>query len=505
MMKMVKYVAVATALTFSLAACKNNNGLNDAAQAIPAQASQVTLINIPSMMKKMDFEAVKQMDFYKSAIEEANKENPALAEILRNPAKSGVDLSKNMYFTADRGARMYVTLSDASAFEAMLNAAKAGAITEKNGVKIIGSSGTEFVAWKGNLAILGMGGTNEAAMPFNFANLRNGFKKDTIDIVALFNVKKDESIAQNEQFKKVASTPHDFASWASLAELANLAGAGLPFDVKELKESFVTGTADFEDGKVVSKSEYKLAPSLVKNFGIAFKDNVKTDFSKYLNQPNIAFAATFALDAKGIQQILKENMELAALTRSINDKGFTTEDILRALDGDMMFAFGTQNGEMTPSLAFKVGDKNTLQKFFNMAVQNNLLKEQGNGAYLIPNEIGSSAKLSSNSKIFLKDDMLFLGMSETPNAGANDKLKSLSNNIFGMYVNFNEFFKSVPMGKANEAASFNPFNEMQMTLGSKSGETVITTKKPNENTLKSLVQFINQMYLTAQKEKMQVQ
>lgn len=504
-MNIIKYVAVATALTYSLTACKNDAQLNDAAQSIPAKASQVTLINIPSMMKKMDFEAVKQMDFYKAAIADANNENPALAEILKNPAKSGVDLSKNIYFAAERGMRIYLTLSDASAFEAMLNAAKAGAATEKNGVKIIGSSGTEFVAWKGNLAILGMGGANNARMPFDFANLSNGFKKDTVDIVALFNVKKDESISQNEQFKKVAAGNHDFASWASLAELANLAGAGLPFDVKELKESYVTGTADFENGKVVSKSEYKLAPSLVKNFGIAFKDNVKTDFSKYLNQPNIAFAATFALDAKGIQQILKENMELSAFMQQVNNKGFTTEDILRALDGDMMFAFGTQNGEMTPSLAFKVGDKNTLQKFLNMAVQNNLLKEQGNGAYLIPNEIGSSAKLSGNSKIFLKDDMLFLGMSETPNAGTNEKLKVLSNNIFGMYVNFNEFFKSVPMDKAGDIANNNPFNEMQMTLGSKSGETVITTKNPNENTLKSLVQFINQMYLTAQKGKMQVQ
>lgn len=503
-MKIIKYVAIATALTFSLAACKNNTQLNDAAQSIPAKASQVTLINIPSMMKKMDFEAVKQMDFYKALIEDANKENPALAEILRNPAKSGVDINKNIYLAADKGVRLYLTLSDASAFEAMLNAAKAGAATEKNGVKIIGSSGTEFVAWKGNLAILGMGGANNARMPFDFANLRNGFKTDTVDIPSLFNVKKEESISQNEQFKQVANGNHDFASWTSLAELANLTGAGLPFDVKELKESYVTGSADFENGKIVSKSDYKLAPSLVKSFGIAFKDNVKTDFSKYLNQPNIAFAATFALDAKGIQQILKENMELSAFMQQVSDKGFTAEDMLRALDGDMMFAVGIQNNKVSPSLAIKVGDKNTMQKFINMAVQNNLLKEQGNGTYLVPNEIGSSAKLSSDSKIFLREDMLFLGMSETPSANANDKLKALSNNIFGMYLNFNEMVK-ITEDKANELRENNPFNEMQMTLGGKSGEMVITTKKANENTLKSLMQFINQMYLAEQKNKMQVQ
>jgi hypothetical protein len=97
--------------------------------------------------------------------------------------------------------------------------------------------------------------------------------------------------------------------------------------------------------------------------------------------------------------------------------------------------------------------------------------------------------------------MLFLGTSATPAQGTNEKVKILSNNILGMYVSFNEFLKYAATPKSGEIVSNNPFTEMIMTVGSKSGEATISTKNQNENTLKSLMLFANQMYLEDKKQK----
>ena len=130
---------------FLMVSCKNSPNLNDSLTAIPKDATSVTAVNINSLMQKADFEAVKNMDFYKESIAEAEKENPAMAEIMKDPKKSGIDLTKNIYVIqeynllesgngSDDGT-ILMSIADVKAFEAMLQSAKAGDIQTKDGIK----------------------------------------------------------------------------------------------------------------------------------------------------------------------------------------------------------------------------------------------------------------------------------------------------------------------------------------------------------------------------------
>ena len=180
-------LAFAAASFLVLASCKKSVNFDDAAQAIPKNATSVTAMNLPSLMQKADFESVKQMDFYKEAIADADKDNPTVASIMRDPKKSGVDFTKNVYFVQDYnlggldgyGAEMTIlmSLTDAAAFEAIVKSGKTDVkIETKDGVKyvinmpkpepenaadgmnFVVKRSNSFVAWTDKMAVVG-GGT----------------------------------------------------------------------------------------------------------------------------------------------------------------------------------------------------------------------------------------------------------------------------------------------------------------------------------------------------------
>jgi hypothetical protein len=143
-----KTLFLAAASILLLTSCKKTVNLNDSLTAIPKDAVSVTAINVQSLMQKADFETVKNMDFYKKAIEEAQAKNPAMAEILKDPKKSGIDLSKNFYLVAggsimgmggngSTNGGILLSIADIKTFEAMLQNAKAGSIETQDGVKYI--------------------------------------------------------------------------------------------------------------------------------------------------------------------------------------------------------------------------------------------------------------------------------------------------------------------------------------------------------------------------------
>ena len=224
-----------------------------------------------------------------------------------------------------------------------------------------------------------------------------------------------------------------------------------------------------------------------------YKNNVTTDFSKYLTDPTLAFACTFALDTKGIKQILQENTGLEAMLN--NDKrGFTVNDILKAIDGDMMLSMNNHNGKISPTLGIKVNDKPTAQKFLNMGVQLGALKAEANGAYsLAAKNMGSSANVDASGQFEFKDDVLFFSNQNAPTGGnTSDVSKALTSNIFAMYMNFQQ------LGGIETDAKIlkdSPLMDMRMSVSGKTAETVLRTNKPNENVLKSIFQAINKMYL----------
>jgi hypothetical protein len=518
--------AAASILLFS--SCKKALNLNDSLTAIPKDAVSVTAINIDNLMKKADFEAVKNMDFYQKVLSEAQAKSPAMAEILKDPKKSGIDLAKNIYMvqgsnilgvgrgTSSEGGGILMSIADIKAFEAMLQNANAGKIDTKDGVKYIqmneevsqtDGQGYEvsykkdgLVAWNDKIAFLGSG---------NDADTEGG------DFTQYFKTKPEESIAKNEQFQNLMSSSHDmytfvsFDKWAEDAS-AKMAAGAMNIDPKALKGNYFSGYSDFENGKIVSKSDFLINKGISKDWGLLFKSYVKTDFSKYLDGQNLGFVMTLGLDTKGLKEILNSNAQFnAAMNMGSGAYGFTADDVLKSFDGDVVIAASPNAGEdakWSGMMGLRINDKTKLMKFMEAFVKEGVLVKDGDNAYRFSDRANSMGKnyVKGEGKIVIKDDVLFVGDDATINnlntkGSVNSDVKDVLNkNIFGVYANFVKIF-------ANDAKMQDPeFTDMKMFINSKSGESTINMKNGKENSLKTLMQAVNRWYLKDKAEKEKV-
>ncbi len=498
-----------------LASCTKSAKLDETANAIPKDAVSVTAINLPALMQKADFESVKQMDFYKDMVDSASAENAAIADIMRDPKKSGVDFTKNIYVVQDYNfltdnhngalAAVLLSLTDASAFEKMLTSGKKQhKIETKDGIKYLTYQGennnedgmsyakhSEGVAWNDKMAVLG--GHTEGG-----------------DFSAYFKNKAEESIAKNENFTKLFGEVHDIYSYTSFDKMADnpqiKASAGMMnIDPKALKGNFATGYADFEKGQIVSKSDYQINKELRKQWGLMFKDNVKTDFSKYLKGDNIGFVATLALDMKGLKEVINANPSFRVMLEASKSDKFTTDDIFKAFDGDIVIAAGPTSGtdkKWNGIIGFKLNDKATMEKLVNFLVGQDALVSEGNGVY----RMGGMADMMSKSyvdqgKVAFVDDVIFAGDAVTignlknGNAVSGDVKDVLNKNIFGLYANLSKIFMDTEGMKDPE------MTELKMMMNGSHGEGTMKMKDANENSLKSLMKAANRWYLKNKAEK----
>jgi Domain of unknown function (DUF4836) len=513
-MKNLKTMAVAAAASFLLfTACKKTVNLNDVSTAIPKNALSVTSVNVNSLMQKADFESVKNMDFYKDGIGKLSNENPALAEIMKNPTKSGIDLTKNIYLTQDLniGASqssnadmtILMSLSNISDFENMLKAGKLGNIEKKDGVNFISlkkeinetnadgytisSNLNSMVAWNEKMAVLSSNSSE---------NTEGGDA-----ILKYFTTKSEESISKNEMFNKAMSATHDinsFMSFDKYAEEMKGAAAAMNVDPKALVGNYFTGYGDFEKGQIVSKSEFNINKLLVKEWGILFKNNVKTDFSKYINGQNVGFAMTMGLDMKGLKEIINTNTQFKMAAEMAKGRSeFSIDDLCKALDGDMVIVANPKEKDWEGVMGFKIADKAAIQKLLNMLSQKEVIIKMSDSEFTFSKSVDMLSKgyVGENGKMRIKDDILFVGSNEavsqmTGNSSMKAEIKEVLNkNIFGMYANFNQIFANSDDMKDPE------FTEMMMTINGKNGESIFKTKDSNENSLKSLMKAANRWYL----------
>lgn len=493
-----------------LASCTKSAKLDETANAIPKDAVSVTAINLPSLMQKADFESVKQMDFYKDMMDSAATENAAIAEIMRDPKKSGVDFTKNIYIVQDysflsddknnASSALLMSLTDAAAFEKMVTSSKKqGKVETKDGIKYLtfeaGNTDDEngihynvhssTVAWNDKMAVIG--GHTEGG-----------------DFSSFFKNKAEESITKNEAFTKLFNEPHDMYSYTSFDKFADnpqmKASAGMMnIDPKALKGNYATGYADFEKGQIVGKSDYQINKELRKDWGLMFKDNVKTDFSKYLKGDNIGFAATLALDVKGVKEIINANPTFRVMIESSKSDKFSTDDIFKAFDGDIVIAANPKSGDNDKwegMIGFKLNDKATMEKLVNYLITQDALVSEGNGVY----RFGGAADMMSSSyvekgKLAFVDDVVFVGDAGTianlknGSSVSSDVKDVLNKNIFGLYTNFSKIFAGSEDIKDPE------MTELKLMMNGSHGEGIMKMKDTNENSLKSLMKAMNRWYL----------
>lgn len=497
---------------------------------IPANATVVGTINTKALMEKGDFEATKNLDFYKDFIEKVKLESPEFAKFAANPAESGLDMNSNAYgffvFSSETPDNSHggfiLPIADKGKMEGFLKTAKIEADGQQDGVSFLKSEGN-------NMTI----GHDGKALIF-LVNAGEGKAK----LVEHFKLSTDKSIAGNSSLSKALKANNDFHLWFNSNELAlllektpgadaSLSMAGFSKDM--FKDNYIDIWAAFEKGAIKSGNTFNLNDKLAKVFRPMFRDKVATDFAKYAPKANLSGYLTFAFDPKGFVAFLNKTMAAMMVTQSLSEFGTTLDGLGAAFQGDQFAAFypsvSANPADMEVIFGIKIANQGEVDKIINAAKVKMELQMDGN-ALIIPLPSNEPMDMESimngiappaprNGFLFIHDGILFF----TTNKANADKIRaggfggeqvdnaiasSVQNHVFGMYYGYEWAAKSMNMNGmgvdmdptvAAELQNFYKlFKDGTSTLDAEVGDNVINMTNKDQNALKTLIQGANAVY-----------
>ena len=485
-----------------------------ALELIPASAYSVTEIRVPQLMEKADFENFQKTDIYQEMIDDAAKDSEYFAALLRDPAKSGIDLTQSMYaFTSMPDGKLTKTftaalipLTDSKSFaEAMANANKDATPKSINGIAYYDNN-SGITAWNESFALVGMGTNNRNMMTM---------------AESVLNKTNENNLSGNKSLMKTLSKNHDINSWTSSNPYAEnsdaqMGAAMMGFDPDALKDNYIYSYVDFENGKITGTSEFDLQRKLTKDFDLFFKDEVKTDFDKYIPKEDLTFAFTAALDIKGINQVLSERPTTKQMVDySMKAYGLTMRDIANIFPGDLAVAFynmGDADTDTYGIFMMEIGDREGLQKILDMGLEYDMLRKVSADEYVLADDMGKSfmdgmgrTTQYDKPQLRVKKNMLMISANTSIldgftkgrlgfGNGLDGASKSLlKNHIFGGLVNIDEL-------KLKDLDIDIPFGQVNMTASRKKTDFNLNFKNENENSLKQILNFANEVYVNEKKK-----
>jgi hypothetical protein len=275
--------------------------------SIPETASGVMLINTKQLLEKADYESLKQTDFFKEWLKEAQKEAPEVIPFLEDPTAAGISLASNMglyfYFTAD-----YATSKK-------VDVAFIFPIADKDKLKvgldnILEKNPEAKAEEKDGYTILKM--DDEANFIYNDKIIAFVTFNDEAKIKSILSP-SSEGIEGNTSFASHLKEGKDFMFWMNAdplveAAMANpmtaiaikggMAGAQIPEE--GLKGNSMSFYYDFKDGEIDGGAAFDFSGPLKEELGDLLPAKLAIDYSKYIPRENLAAAAAFGINAEGV-------------------------------------------------------------------------------------------------------------------------------------------------------------------------------------------------------------
>lgn len=326
-------VFAATAVLVFVASCQKKSA--DYLRFIPDDAVMVVGTNVQSLLDKSDVlshQQVKDAIIGSAEQELGNAGVQLVKSIVDNPAESGLDLSKDLYFWLEdidgNIGGFVMALTDKEKFMNLID------VTDTSGDPM------EFTDYEGYM--IGESSDLAVAISDGFALVCSGMYDTTI-LDVLKNKLKDETegtFTSTTTYKKMTSLGADMAMMFSLEELMDEGGYAQVYGVlpKDMPLADVDGIVGltFEAGKVVVDYSYVSETGawdkwVKENAGYVSK--VDGTMMDYLGQD--ALGVLFAsMDGKGVTKMLEQYPEYARVFDELN-LPFDLKHLLSTIDGQI--------------------------------------------------------------------------------------------------------------------------------------------------------------------------
>lgn len=200
-------------------------------QSIPEDAFFVAVVDLGTIMKAYDFNALKNTEMYKQAEREVRRESTemwqSIESILRDPASSGIGLRDRMFVFGimDEDMNNQPTIGvlmnvNARRFENTLESLSSGLgfnamemFSEREGVKYLQDSETNIIAYNNNSILM----LNNDSYTWRFGYSGPDLQRMAIDILN----QKNKSINNNPDFRKFLNNCKDINFWAHAGAFKN--------------------------------------------------------------------------------------------------------------------------------------------------------------------------------------------------------------------------------------------------------------------------------------------
>lgn len=510
--------AVVVALLWVGCQSETGKATDKALEAIPTNATVVTAFDLPTLMEKANFEAVKQMEFYQFFAEKAAEESDILATVFANPENSGIDLTKKAYLSIelnpDNPEEIYTgiifNLASPEDFAGFANSFREARVGTRNGYQIADLNESTSLAWNDRVGVIALGeGIYETEEVMN----------------AFFTPNTENSLSNNENLTALLAEEHDVTSWLTSNALAKNKSAKLvlslaKIDPEALNDNFVHGHLDFDQGKVAAKLNYFFQEKLIEDINLLFKENVKTDFLPYISGENLNIYLSAALDFGGLHTALNKRPQVKMFADfALKSYGLSIQKLKDALDGDFVFATytGNVNNRQEGLFALKLNDPEKFEAFLKLAEEKELVTQTGNGRYLLaptlpkmlagilPLEIGSpydNQLMIHDGIAFISGNMDRLDAIDHGTIVATEKaptniVKMVNENPLALFVDFNSLKRIGLPGTGD-------LDLLELSGNKKGADFQLGVKNESVNSLQAIFEILNKEFLKDKAQKQEV-
>ncbi|GEM_PF-2833024 len=502
--------------------CQNerNAGSDNALEAIPQNATVVTAFDLPTLMEKANFEAIKKMDFYRFFMEKAAEESDILATVLANPENAGIDLSKNAYVSIelnpDNPEEIYTgiifNLTSPQDFSNFANSFQEVRTGQRNDYQFADLNDATQLAWNDQVGILALG---------------EGIYEMEEIINSFFTPSQETSLANNENLLNLLSEKHDITTWLTSNALAKNKNAKFVLSLAKIKpeainDNFIHGHVDFEAGKVNTQLNYFFQDALIEDVNLLFKENVKTDFSAYITGENLNIYLSAALDFAGLHTALSKRPQVKMFADfALKSYGLSIDKLKNALDGDFVFTTytGNVNNRQEGLFAIKLNDQTQFEAFLAVAEENDLVTKTGNGRYIIAPSLNKMVAnilpfdmdigSAFDNQLMLQDGIAFIAGNI---ARLDDIEKGNINGTKQLPVNINQMVNQNPLSlfvdfnalKRVGILNTESLNLLELIGNKKGANFQLSMQNQQINSLQAIFEAINKVFVEDKEQKQPV-
>lgn len=343
-MRYLKILSAIAIASFLFTSCKNSNSKE---LPIPKDASTIVYLDGASITSKADWKDLLQADWFRRRKQMTTDSFDK--QLIEDPERSGVDLKSDfIYFTHKRDFVTYSVfegaLKSAADFEKLLREKNPGKKVEDGGnFNFMHVDNSDLASWTNSKFIY------ISALQLMNANTSVGIDSLKAYAVELYGLKKDASIESNEKYSSLLKENGDIHFWANSADALSEVQLG-PTPViaasAMMQGSITTGTINFENGKVVTKSKQYLNPTLSK---LIERYDAKPLTADLLN--HVSAGASIVIAMNYHPQLIKEFLKISGTESTANqameDYDLTFDELLMSTKGQILISaseLGPQEG-----------------------------------------------------------------------------------------------------------------------------------------------------------------